>query len=367
MRKKGKIIKLAEEFSIVRHRNSVSNRSVTKNKHYDYGQSIQLEYSHNYEQDHGHTDQLISESQSYFNVQAFENVDDRFEVESFSVNETGDEILQYSTINENEERTNATTQNTSSSKAQSIELPLNLYNASYELTAPEVRESLSDDALDFQKDVQAILTGQKQYEHHHQQNDSTPNEEDHDLSQQSSLVSPAHSKSGHEVFDRMLESMSTANSFDLGTLDLQKTFDEFDRKIINDEEQKKAKAKSSEEFFTKAASAEFVHDLADLDYTEDITAIEERSLGESKALPPNSSSPVSNSNISLQKSDLRATEQVESPALNATPAITNTINSVPDSTASVANNATASGEGAIVQNASKQEQPPQAVNNDQQR
>ncbi len=279
MRKKGKIIKLAEEFSVRSGRATATGRAAIKKKHYDYGQSIQLDYNGHYEAEQEM--QPVSHAHTYFNVNAFDNVDDRFEVESFAMSEMPDEIIQHNTLNESEPVTlpaapiiNPPVEVQEKPRTQSWSEP-----NSFEET-----ESLSEDALSFQKDIQDILTGQKKYVPGPAAEPAAP--EEPELSQQSSLSSPSSPKGGHQVFDDIALSLSTANSFDLGSLNLQKTFDEFDNAIRREEQRKMSKATSS-----AAAAYRNSGELEDLDYVEDVSAIRERSLS-AEDIPAKVPSPV---------------------------------------------------------------------------
>jgi len=134
-----------------------------------------------------------------------------------------------------------------------------------EVIADSKKSELSDD--DFMKDLEAIVKGEKRYNQETKQMESTSAPQSYS-SQQSAKTTPSPEfKNEHAIFDRIAQSMQYANAYDMGTMELENRFSDFDRiadfkekeKGMTDKKKETAKAAPSTE--TKAGNAEFIQDL----------------------------------------------------------------------------------------------------------
>lgn len=140
-------------------------------------------------------------------------------------------------------------------------------STSYYAPAPDERAKASDD--DFISDMKSILSGQAVFD----PNTGKTVPKDTYTRPQSTEQSPAKDRlipepdKSHAIFERIAQSMQYANAYDLGTVELENRFADFDR--ISDLQQKTNQAKKSNQ--TKSAkdsattakvdSADFLSDL----------------------------------------------------------------------------------------------------------
>lgn len=117
----------------------------------------------------------------------------------------------------------------------------------------------SDD--DFLSDMQAILTGKKRYDKGTQQAIPTRGDSGRAVSQQEEQpLAPLEAKSEHAIFDKIAKSMRYANAYDLGAMELEQRFNEFDRAAEAFAKPSKAGENAKGEA-PSAGTAEFLNDL----------------------------------------------------------------------------------------------------------
>ncbi|MFZ6012341.1 MAG: M15 family metallopeptidase [Bacteroidota bacterium] len=312
--RKGKISQLAEELSSRPGRRA--RKGKVKRGHYDQGQSIQLSYNTAAHQQFRPTAYANSFDVSGIGeVRSFEASDDRFYVESFDAHQdqeivqfsnlnqqiemssasshafnAPDEIIQQSTLNQEIDGVhagsmalnatgeeivlhNTLNEEIEGAPAASMAYAKNNYDdATYEenYSAPSHEDESSGYSAaqsSFEDDIKAILAGQKKYDI--QSKSMTSAQEAEPESDQQSPLTPPPSGHSHEVFNRMAKGMSKANSYDLGTLSLENSFNEFDKLIDRNKPVEKKFALASNAFQRENEAQA----LSDLDYAEDLSAI----------------------------------------------------------------------------------------------
>jgi hypothetical protein len=120
-------------------------------------------------------------------------------------------------------------------------------------------QSEDPDSRAFAQDLQAILAGKK--DHPSTTGNAAPQPEpDEDAAPQGDSPRAYPSNFSHGVFDQMGPNMSMAKTFDLGSYDLSRQFDVFDRQM--DKHDHSSQRKRTKKAGVRAQSAEFAEDLA---------------------------------------------------------------------------------------------------------
>ncbi|MGD1910561.1 MAG: hypothetical protein ACFB2X_06825 [Rivularia sp. (in: cyanobacteria)] len=150
---------------------------------------------------------------------------------------------------------------------------------------PEVLPPASqEDTESFETEIQAILSGAKVYEPKQpKKTDTSSLSQTKNNNQQTNtpkLQPPSpqpQTENPHAIFDKIAQNMAYANSFDLGTISLEKRFDEFDS-LLDAQESKALTLKPSqsteENHLVELNYADFEHDLALMNETIPIHSIQ---------------------------------------------------------------------------------------------
>lgn len=313
--RKGRIFKLAQEFSAsVPAAQPAARKGKVVARHYDDGQAIQLQYSGawvptpRYGQAQGLSDDAEART---FNVR-----DDRFYVESFEVagdeveviqhntlsteaavaaalSAADEEVIQYNTLNDGET-------STAMALAEDEEvIQFNRLNeeetatvsaaASWVNDEPVTASTADDETMStqssFEDDIKAILSGQKRYDETAKALASTtPSDDDEVPAVPSSPATPGQ----HQIFDTLAKGMAMAKSYDLGTLSLERSFDEFDRQLDRQQAYDKPLPLAHE----ASARIDRQQALSDLDYAEDLSAIAFDQPASAPPAQPNTTVPI---------------------------------------------------------------------------
>ena len=140
--------------------------------------------------------------------------------------------------------------------------------------APETASSLSATEADILDDLQAIIRGQKIYDKEAGMVDRSAKP----------MASAQPQKNGQEIFDRIAQSMEYANAYDLGTVELENRFADFD---LQDE--RKRKGTSVKKVAPKPVDAIPAPKADTADFIDDLDAIKTeartQSVGQNVSTP----------------------------------------------------------------------------------
>jgi len=146
------------------------------------------------------------------------------------------------------------------------------------------------DEDEFEADIKAILSGKKVYDP--ASGKTVDREKTADNQTKEPPPPPSNNGDGQAIFDRIAQSMEYANAFDLGTVELQNRFADFDR-MDDQRRQNKSSVKKNKDVLTSASRSadskhsteEFIKDLDNIRTakTEDGSSAHE--AGESLSLP----------------------------------------------------------------------------------
>ncbi|MEM9820554.1 MAG: YiiX/YebB-like N1pC/P60 family cysteine hydrolase [Bacteroidota bacterium] len=91
---------------------------------------------------------------------------------------------------------------------------------------------IEDDQASFEADLRAILSGQKKYDADKKQTVSTDElAEEESERMQAKKKKEAAKQNDHSIFEKIAQSMQLANTYDLGSINLEQRFDAFDQEM----------------------------------------------------------------------------------------------------------------------------------------
>lgn len=154
----------------------------------------------------------------------------------------------------------------SQNRVEEIPAPEQMTTSDFDLSSGEGRAS---DADAFERDIRAILNGQKTARPKEEPEQSSQAESPHPEEQLETEI-PSGT---HAIFDRMGQNLAHATTFNLGAIELEQRFDAFDRAFDQEQQQSSANVETISVDSTEVSPSASVPE--EMDLVEDLAIIDE--------------------------------------------------------------------------------------------